>query len=297
MKVIACPLPGADPAGGDQELEDQEKDKPLKREKPKGLILPHQRQVPENDSAPSYCLLGSGRLARHLDHYFSLLNLPLTRWSRKSGASLAQAIEPASVVLLAVSDQAIESLAGELSAIQRSDQVLVHFSGALSTPLAIGAHPLMTFGPSLYDLDTYEAIPFITESGAPREFSMLFPALRNPVHRIDPAQKALYHALCVMAGNFTTLLWGRLFEGFEQSLALPAGTALPYLRQTARNLAEQAANPAARALTGPIARRDFSTIEMNLAALSGDPFQGIYRAFVEALLPASAGKSQEAIPG
>lgn len=247
-------------------------------------------QVPETSFPPSYCLIGNGRLARHIDHYFSLLNLPLTRWCRSSPASLSRSLEPASVVLLAVSDAAIEPMARKIASLTRPGRILVHFSGALSTPLAVGAHPLMTFGPSLYDRATYEAIPFVTESGARPDFAALFPALPNPVHPIEPGRKALYHALCVMAGNFTTVLWSRLFEGFAGTLGVPPAAALPYLRQTARNLEAEAragrrGDPAGAALTGPVARRDFSTIDKNIAALSGDPFQGIYRAFVEALLP------------
>lgn len=265
-----------------------------------------QRQVPAKAPPLSYCLVGNGRLAWHLEYYFSLLKLPVTRWFRRQGTSLDQATEGASVVMLAISDAAIEPLARELAARKRPGQTLVHFSGAWSTPLAVGLHPLMTFGPVLHDRATYEAIPFVEDvehvqdKDAHRGFAELFPSLPNPVHRIDPRRKALYHALCVMAGNFTTVLWSKLFNDFHHALGLPAEAALPYLRQTARNLEDQARQspaqpvaagagrplaPSIPALTGPIARRDLATIERNLAALSGDPYQGIYRAFVEALLP------------
>jgi predicted short-subunit dehydrogenase-like oxidoreductase (DUF2520 family) len=78
-----------------------------------------------------------------------------------------------------------------------------------------------------------------------------------------------------MAGNFTTLLWRKLFDLLEQRLGIPADAAHPFLAQTAQNLMADSR----RALTGPLARGDAATIAANLAALEGDPFAEIYSAF------------------
>jgi hypothetical protein len=84
-------------------------------------------------------------------------------------------------------------------------------------------------------------------------------------------------ALCVLAGNFTTLLWRKLFFELDREYGIPREQALPYLESVARGLAETGAP-----LSGPLSRGDTATIARNLEALKGDPFEAVYRAFVEA---------------
>jgi predicted short-subunit dehydrogenase-like oxidoreductase (DUF2520 family) len=80
-----------------------------------------------------------------------------------------------------------------------------------------------------------------------------------------------------MAGNFSTLLWRKLFDQLER-FGVPAEAAHPFLMQTARNVLADAGG----ALTGPLARGDAATIAANLAALEGDPFREVYSAFARA---------------
>jgi predicted short-subunit dehydrogenase-like oxidoreductase (DUF2520 family) len=230
-------------------------------------------------------LIGDGRLARHLAHYFLLLDLPVKRWSRRmSGESLStlfSTLRDCPVILLAVSDRAIETLASEIRSAQGfEDRTLIHFSGALFTDKAWGFHPLMSFAGPLYSLEQYEKIPFLIDQNAP-DFSKVFPKLRNPSARIACEQKALYHAWCVMGGNFTAFLWTRMFETFAAELGIDPALATPYLRQVTENLLK---NPKAGrdTWTGPIVRNDQKTIDANLGALDGDSYQAIYRAFLKA---------------
>jgi predicted short-subunit dehydrogenase-like oxidoreductase (DUF2520 family) len=233
---------------------------------------------------PHYALLGGGRLARHIHHYFTLLNLPVSGWARdpKSAlnthgiddarARLHATIEPASHVLLLVPDAAIPDVIRRYPFLQ--EKTLVHCAGALSFAGIAGAHPLMTFSNDLYELDRYLQMPFIVESG--HRFGELLPGLPNPHFEIAPEQKARYHALCVMAGNFSQILWQAAVTRFG-SIGLPAGTLDPYLRQVTDNFIAAHGS----ALTGPLSRGDKVTIERNLGALAGDELQGLYRAFLE----------------
>ena len=107
-------------------------------------------------------------------------------------------------------------------------------------------------------------------------FDDLFPGLGNPHFAIRVEDKARYHAMCVMAGNFSQFLWKAVSDRFEQQLGLPAETLHPYLQQLATNFVT---NPET-ALTGPLVRNDVQTIERNLCALGGDSMQDLYRAFV-----------------
>ncbi len=226
--------------------------------------------------SPTYGLIGRGRLARHLAHYLALEGCAVTVWHRGLDTDPATALAGSDVVLLAISDDAIAGFAGQHPELR--ERTLVHFSGSLVVPGVVGLHPLMTFGPELYDLATYRTIPFVGERGGVG-FPDVFPTLVNPHHELDPADKPLYHALCVLSGNFTAVLWGKAMTDFETRLGLPGTALAPFLRQTAAN----AIVHRDRSLTGPLARAEHRTIERGLEALEGDPWQGVYDAVVRAV--------------
>ena len=94
---------------------------------------------------------------------------------------------------------------------------------------------------------------------------------------INVEDKARYHAMCVMAGNFSQILWKSVSDRFEQQFELPAESLHPYLKQLVSNFVDHPET----ALTGPLARNDLQTIERNLNALNGDRMQAIYHSFVE----------------
>lgn len=234
---------------------------------------------------PHYALLGGGRVARHLRHYLHLEGLPTSGWARNPRSDLNShddpnperrlraALDGATHVLLLVSDDAIAPLLRRYAFLHGHE--LVHCAGALSLPGVAGAHPLMTFGRDLYDLETYRRIPFVVESG--HHFTDLFPGLTNPHHAIAPEHKALYHALCVIAGNFPQLLWQAVGERLEDDLGIPADVLGAYLQQS---LANSLADPDG-ALTGPLARGDTATLDRNLSALGPGGLQDLYRAFID----------------
>lgn len=223
-------------------------------------------------STPTYGLVGRGRLARHMAHYLQLEGQRVDRWNRGSPEPCQDTLAGCRVILLAISDDALEPFRAANGWL--ANRTTVHFSGSLTLAGACGLHPLMTFGPELYDLETYRSVPFIEEQGGCR-FGDVFPALRNRSWPLDPDLKPRYHALCVLAGNFTTLLWSKAFDEFEQRLGLPRETLLPYLRQTCRNTAASGG----RALTGALARGDMETATRDLEALADDPYARVYEAF------------------
>ncbi len=225
---------------------------------------------------PHYLIIGNGRVSRHFQYYFSRLNLPYTLWHRRlPHAQLHHALTLATHVLLLVNDSAIDSFIAEH--LREAASRLIHFSGSLVTENAYGAHPLMTFSEALYDLEHYQAIPFVLDHDAP-EFENLLPGLPNQHVRLHKTLKPKYHALCVMSGNFSCILWQKLFKTLEQEFSIPASVAYPYLYQQTQNLL---LNPDT-ALTGPLVRGDDATIEKNLAALEDDVFRNVYESFAAA---------------
>jgi predicted short-subunit dehydrogenase-like oxidoreductase (DUF2520 family) len=225
----------------------------------------------------SYLIIGSGRVARHLSHYFHLLNLNFESWDRHQDPhALARKISSATHILLALSDHAIEGfyrqhLAGH-------EKTCVHFSGALDLDDIVCAHPLMTFAEQLYSLEQYRNIHF-TLTGCD-DLNQALPGLPNSYSLLAAEQKALYHSLCVVGGNFTTLLGIEMLKGLRD-LNIPDHAIQSYLQQIVLNIF----NEPGKAATGPLARKDATTVTANLRALEGSALQEIYLSFLKTYWP------------
>ncbi|RZI47729.1 DUF2520 domain-containing protein [Rickettsiales endosymbiont of Peranema trichophorum] len=225
---------------------------------------------------PVYGIIGGGKLANHLLRYFTLSNLSVRNWSRakSSKMELDELVKYSDVILLLIKDDDIVTFIDNMPAL-RSKQ-LIHCSGSLITNKALCVHPFMTFGSTFYTYLEYQRIPFILEKGK-KAFTELFPGLINPHYYIDEADRGFYHALCVMSGNFTTLLWSKLFMELSHRFQIPEQVGYPYLEAICKNLITDHK----AALTGPLVRNDQSTIEDNIKALSSDPYSKVYMAFIE----------------
>lgn len=228
-------------------------------------------------------------MARHMAAYFSFENIEFWQWTRREGClqnppqnnreksqQLLDLCQRVDRVLLLISDDAIAETYNFLCA--KSSAHFLHFSGNLQVPGCHGLHPLNTFGLETYDRKTYRRTPFILDENTP-DFPQLLPELTNPWFRISADKRALYHGLCSMAGNFTQMLWSKLFTDFENQLNLPPQIAHPYMEQVFHNLVHQGA----QSLTGPIARGDQKTIDQHLKALSNDAYSSVYRSFLQTL--------------
>ncbi|MFA5161653.1 MAG: DUF2520 domain-containing protein [Elusimicrobiales bacterium] len=223
-------------------------------------------------SIPPYGIAGRGLAARHMARYLRLSRIPFTQWSRADGAAPEATFKNCRTILLLISDNAIEDFISAHPGLH--GKTLVHFSGSHVSGRAAGLHPLCSLGRKPLSLAQCREIAFVSEKGRPA-FRDIFPMLKNPSYAIDPALKPYYHALCVMAGNFSTALWQKLFSGLENELGLPAKAAKPYLRAVLGNIESNHTT----ALTGPFARGDYGTIARNLRALDGDAFLPVYKAF------------------
>ena len=227
------------------------------------------RRVPEK----TYTIVGDGKVARHFACYFQQLGVQFNCWTRKNSLqALQHKIADADFILLLISDDAIDTFVKNNSCLHNKS--LIHFSGTLSIDNVIGCHPLMTFAQNLYDLETYQSIPFVCDEGA--DFTYLFPQLYNQSFNIPKTDKAYYHALCVMAGNFTQTLMRETSDQLNHQLKLPDSILFPYLLQNTKNFIN---NPDDSA-TGPIQRNDFTTVSKHLRALKNNPLEGVYQSFV-----------------
>lgn len=237
-----------------------------------------------------YGFVGDGRLSRHWRHYFTSLGIPWKLWSRrlarpngKPGVTAMDALAGCPVILLAVSDDAIGPVMARLRMEGLDDRTYVHFCGGRSFEGAFGAHPLMSFGTTLYEPAFYRDIPVFVDHNAAHpdpipEFRTLFPRLPNPCFPLKTEDKAYYHALCALAGGFTAVLWRDFFAAMDSRFGAPREALAAYPRRIVENVIASHDG----ALTGPVARGDTETIQMHLDALDGTALAGVYQAFIAA---------------
>ncbi len=229
-------------------------------------------------TAPRFAIIGNGRLAAHFGFYFDCLQCHYQQWYRGCARSLSSVVSAATHILLLISDDAIVEFVQQH--FLNTHHILVHCSGSLTIDGVFAAHPLMTFTSTLYTAEFYPQIPFIL-CGHDYELSDCLPGLPNPSYHVPTDHWSYYHSLCVMANNFTTILWNKLFTESAQRWQVPTQAIIPFLQQSAINI-EVLQD---KALTGPLVRQDWDTVRRNLNALEGDTFKEIYKAFVSLYKP------------
>lgn len=226
-------------------------------------------------------IIGSGRLAMHLNHWVTLKtnsnqkSVQILNWDRSQDPHLIKAFtQQADDVWLAISDSAIISFYEKY--LLGHDCKVVHFSGALHDNRILCAHPLMTFSDRIYSDDVYSKIHFAI-TGCEKLSDALF-NFDNPFFKLPAESKPLYHALCVVAGNFPQILWNAVSNVCAEK-NIPFQAFHEYLQQTTENFI----NLGQRSLTGPFTRNDLATIEKNKSALPLH-LKNIYKAFEDELL-------------
>lgn len=243
-----------------------------------------------NNRLPSASLLknliiGNGKMARHFSHYLSLLDVPFENISRhrQSESEFKTQIKNADRIFLAISDSAIIPFVEKF---YEPNKIWIHFSGALSHPQVFGCHPLMSFSETLYPLEDYHKIHFVITHTTSSQFkpegdtlklSDLMPFLPNSFSVLSEEEKSLYHAYCVIAGNFPIILWSLVNTKFK-NWNIPGSALDHYLQINLNNFK----NLKDHSLTGPLQRKDLLTISKNITSLNKElPMQELYKAFVK----------------
>ena len=227
-----------------------------------------QRQVPS-----TYLLIGDGRLAKHLAHYFVARGLACEQWCRRhhKQSALAAMARKADYILLLISDDSIDKFIRQHSFLQ--EKPLIHCSGALNSSYSQACHPLMTFGAELYPLSLYPTIPFVCDEGF--DFECVFPQLNNPHFKLPQSKKVMYHAMAVMAANFPQFIWQHVLQGWQDTLHLPQKILQPLIRQSLLNSFQSPDD----APTGPFVRNDQQTIHNHKQVLANTELAELYRCF------------------
>jgi predicted short-subunit dehydrogenase-like oxidoreductase (DUF2520 family) len=189
--------------------------------------------------------------------------------------------DDADLLLLAVPDSVIAEVAPQVPI----GPWVAHVSGATSLSALdpherrFSLHPLQTLslerGPEQLD-GAWAAITFETDD-ARREAEWLAITLGLRSFPLADADKPLYHAGAAIASNFLVTLYRAAARLLEASDAPPEAL-VPLMQRTIEN---------GFALTGPIARGDWTTVEAHLRALESraPDLVPLYRALAEATRP------------
>jgi predicted short-subunit dehydrogenase-like oxidoreductase (DUF2520 family) len=203
---------------------------------------------------------------------------------RERGLQVAtgrDAAADADLVLLAVPDGVIVEVAQALPI----GPWVAHVSGATSLSALdphqrrFSVHPLQTLsrdrGPE--QLDGAWAAVTAESPAAHERATWLAATLGLKPFDLADEEKPLYHAGAAMASNFLVTLYRTAAHLLEESHAPPEAL-VPLMRRTIEN---------GFALTGPIARGDWSTVEAHLKALHerAPEVEPLYRALAEATRP------------
>jgi predicted short-subunit dehydrogenase-like oxidoreductase (DUF2520 family) len=181
----------------------------------------------------------------------------------------------ADVVFITTPDAAIESVAEGLASHKglKRGAVVLHCSGVLASTIlapvcrygvhAGSLHPLQSFAAPAFPHNPFQGIVMAGEGDDAalircREMANELGAQFLP---IETENKTLYHAAAVVASNYLVTLLAAATRMLEGSGITPEATLkvlLPLVRGTVNNVEKQGIP---EALTGPIARGDWETVE------------------------------------
>lgn len=245
--------------------------------------------------------IGQGRIAPHIPHLMGFLSSSCANLNREqfktflSHASKCKTLEALTEALqvqgetnknlfiksiifyLSVQDREIlnvyHQLKDVLSSMSDCSMSYVHFSGAFYHPEIVGIHPLMTFTKEIkYPQDVYEDLPLKCDH---QDWVKSYP---NRLEYISPEDKPLYHALCVMLGNFPQLLIDLISKKMPEKFDIQDFKYL--ISYSIQNVLEAGA----KGLTGPHVRKDVETITKHLKALEETELQSVYAEMSEIFL-------------
>lgn len=239
--------------------------------------------APESGAAdcPDVCIVGGGKVATALHKAFNARGINVLMLSSRTllpvaecGANGAGAdsFRAARVVLLAVSDDAIASVAGRIDSV---DGIIAHTSGSVGLDALKGCkakgwgvfYPLQTFSKDRKVDLTH--VPILIEGDGEDctdTLTCLAKRLSDNVLYADSAQRAALHVAAVFACNFTNALYV-VSKNLLANVGLPFEILDPLLHET---LDKAMAIGPENAQTGPAMRRDTAVIDRHLKSLPAE---------------------------
>jgi predicted short-subunit dehydrogenase-like oxidoreductase (DUF2520 family) len=192
------------------------------------------------------------------------------------GANVRNAAADVDMVVIATPDAAIADVA---AAVEPNDEcAVVHLSGSLGLDVLAphrrraAVHPLVALpDPETGARRLLDHAWFALAAGGDPVGPELVEALDGRAVTVadDPQARALHHAACCVAANYVTTVLAQA-ERLAAAAGVPFAAYLALARGALDNVADLGA---AAALTGPVARSDWTTVERHrasIAATAGD---------------------------
>lgn len=215
-------------------------------------------------------IIGPGRaggaLATALDAVGWRVLDPLGR-----GDDLAGAAAATDLLVIATPDAAIADVAAAVTPVPTA--VVAHLAGSLGLdvlaghPRRAGLHPLVSLPAAALGAERLVAGAWFAVAGDPLVNDVVADLGGHPFAVAD-TDRATYHAAACIASNHLVALLGQV-DRIATAIGVPLDAYVALARDTVDNVARL--GPAA-ALTGPVARGDWATVERHLDALEAlDP--------------------------
>lgn len=194
------------------------------------------------------------------------------------------ALPTCDMVLIAVSDQAIQQVSSQISL---TDAVVAHTSGASSVDLLSNHkhrgvfYPLQTF--SKQQQLNWSEIPILWEGNNTQvneKLETLSKLLSPLATQIDEKQRLSMHLASVVVNNFTNHLYAEAYS-FCKSKHVNFDLLVPLIEETTRKIKQL--NPK-KSQTGPASRGDMQTIQRHKAVPMTEELSDIYSLFTSQLL-------------
>jgi predicted short-subunit dehydrogenase-like oxidoreductase (DUF2520 family) len=240
-------------------------------------------------------ILGSGNVAKHLSKAIINAGHPIKQvWSRSfqnaqnlaleigsdAIANISEIHESINLIILAVTDDAIESVVKQIS--NSSNRIIAHTSGSTdmhvlqqySNHIAV-LYPLQTFSKSV--VIDFKKVPLFIESNsnfAQEMISKLANQLSEKVQYANSETRMSLHISAVFACNFTNHLYA-IAQQILTDKNLDFNFIRPLIIETANKIID---NLPSDVQTGPSSRNDELTIKKHIKMLQNHPqWQNIYQ--------------------
>ena len=241
-------------------------------------------------------ILGAGNVATHLfKAFYASEDVTIVQWYNRHLKAIdlhknkiavtdnLLELKEADVYLMAVSDDAIESLSEQLPF---SNRLVVHTSGSTSLYAIEQKHnrgvfyPLQTFSKNT-EVD-FSAIPICVEALKKddlKTLKKLAKAIGSETHKVNTNQRQALHLAAVFVNNFSNQLY-RIAHELTESQGVEFNILKPLIKETAAKI--ETISPY-MAQTGPAKRNDKKTIKRHLKQLEKEEHKAIYTLLTESI--------------
>ena len=240
----------------------------------------------------------SGYYSRNLDSSKEAAAFTKTKYYKE----LNELIRECDTLFLTVPDGCIREVYSEIIQSDIEGKCLVHCSGALSSMVFSGIsergargcsiHPICAVSDKFTGYQDLSQAYFTIEGREVEDLAEVLKNCGNQVEFLSPEVKVKYHAASVFASNLVVGLYD-IATGLLQECGLSEAFAEHALQPLfLGNAMSVASKGAIDALTGPVERADFQTVEKHLAVLSGERRE-IYRLLSKHLISVAEQKNPD----